>query len=428
MFYDAAAAAENNDETYEEGEEYYEENSQTIYHSSSAFEDYNLKPELVAACYSLGFQRPSRVQAFCLKSFDEGSPSVVIQSQNGTGKTVAFLLPIIQRISRNRAAPQCVIVVPTLELAQQTVKIALDLCAKIPEIQVLEISTMTNIYGKNITEQIVIGTPGRMHGVLQRYLLPLEHIKFLVFDESDVMFDMQGNIDIGTMIAYRITRDYPGVRICFCSATYNERTNHVISILLPEYKALKIKTSQLALGNIKQYVSRCHDRDAKFQAMLYMCSACTIPSTVLFCNTRVSADWIKNKLEENGRQVDVLHGGQTDEQRSEVIKRFKNSEFKVLISTNLISRGLDVPQVCMVVNYDPPIVHETGEPDYRTYLHRIGRCGRFGKLGIALNLVDSQKEYEIVMKFAKHFQHEIEELDFSNDEHLDRLMAVHGTS
>jgi|UniRef100_A0AC35GUG1 ATP-dependent RNA helicase DDX19/DBP5 len=430
MFYDSASAAEedNGGETYEEGEEYNVENSQTIYHSSSAFEDYNLKPELIAACYSLGFQRPSRVQAFCLKSFDEGSPSLVIQSQNGTGKTVAFLLPIVQRIDPNLKSPQCVIVVPTLELAQQTVKIARELCVKLPEIQVQEVSTMVDLYGKSITEQIIIGSPGRIHGALQRNRLPLRHIKFLVFDEADVMFDMQGNIDIGTKIAYHITKDYPNIRTCFCSATYNERTNHVIGILLPEYKALKIKETQLSLDNIKQYVALCYDRAAKFQALLYMCSACAIPSSVIFCNTRASADWIKNKMEENGRQADVLHGGQNDEQRSEVVKKFKNSEFKVLISTNLISRGLDVPQVCMVVNYDPPVVHETGEPDYRTYLHRVGRCGRFGKLGIALNLVSSEKEYEIVTKFAEHFQHEIEDLDFSDTTHLDQLMALHGAS
>uniref|UniRef100_A0AC34FP14 RNA helicase n=1 Tax=Panagrolaimus sp. ES5 TaxID=591445 RepID=A0AC34FP14_9BILA len=436
MFYDSESAQNHPNDSDEEAPdggdncEIFDHESNTMYQSTSTFEDHNLKPELIAACYSLGFQRPSGVQEFCLKAFDKGSPSLVIQSQNGTGKTLSFLLPIVQRIDPSILSPQCIIVCPTLELAQQTVKIARDLCSKIPEIQIQEVSIMVNLIGKNVTEQIVIGSPGRLHNSLRRNDLPLEHIKFLVFDEADSLFDMQGNIDIGTKIAFYMTKRNPNIVTCFCSATYNDRTNSVIDILLPEYKCLRVKTPHLALENIKQYVARCHDRNSKFQALLYMCSMCSIPSSIVFCNTKASADWIQKKLEESGRQTGVLHGGQTDEQRSDVVKRFKNSEFKVLISTNLISRGLDVPAVSMVVNYDPPLIHSDQidkEPDFRTYLHRIGRCGRFGKYGITLNLVDSDKEFGIVKKFAEHFQHEIEPLDFSNTEHLDQLMAIHGS-
>ncbi|VDM57764.1 unnamed protein product [Angiostrongylus costaricensis] len=183
-----------------------------------------------------------------------------------------------------------------------------------------------------------------------------------------------------------------------------------------------MKREDQALPNIKQYFVECPGRDAKYQAVVELYSGLTIASCVIFTHTRRSASWLAERMVEKGHLVGVLHGEMSVEERAESIQRFKDGDFKVLITTNVCARGIDVSQVTIVINYDPPLMYENpSEPDYDTYLHRIGRTGRFGKAGIAINFVDSREVLIVIKKIEAFFGKPIPKLDPSD---LEQLEAV----
>ncbi|KIH62405.1 helicase protein [Ancylostoma duodenale] len=179
-----------------------------------------------------------------------------------------------------------------------------------------------------------------------------------------------------------------------------------------------LKREDQSLPNIKQYFVECPGRDAKYQAVVELYSGLTIASCVIFTHTRRSASWLAERMIEKGHLVGVLHGEMSVEERASSIEQFKEGIFKVLITTNVCARGIDVSQVTIVINYDPPLLYENpSEPDYDTYLHRIGRTGRFGKAGIAINFVDSREALAIIKKIEAFFGKPIPKLDPSDLEH-----------
>ncbi|KJH45668.1 helicase protein [Dictyocaulus viviparus] len=184
-------------------------------------------------------------------------------------------------------------------------------------------------------------------------------------------------------------------------------TKRKLSLEFP-VKQFTLKREDQSLPNIKQYLVECPGRDAKYQAVVELYSGLTIASCVIFTHTRRSASWLAERMTEKGHLVGVLHGEMSVEERAESIQRFKDGDFKVLITTNVCARGIDVSQVTIVINYDPPLLYETpSEPDYDTYLHRIGRTGRFGKAGIAINFVDSRETLLVIKKIEAFFVEQV---------------------
>ncbi|KAE9418425.1 hypothetical protein Angca_009611 [Angiostrongylus cantonensis] len=214
----------------------------------------------------------------------------------------------------------------------------------------------------------------------------------------------------------------PGVQTMLFSATYGEDVVRFAMHLIKNAVTVTLKREDQALPNIKQYFVECPGRDAKYQAVVELYSGLTIASCVIFTHTRRSASWLAERMVEKGHLVGVLHGEMSVEERAESIQRFKDGDFKVLITTNVCARGIDVSQVTIVINYDPPLMYENpSEPDYDTYLHRIGRTGRFGKAGIAINFVDSREVLIVIKKIEAFFGKPIPKLDPSD---LEQLEAV----
>lgn len=184
------------------------------------------------------------------------------------------------------------------------------------------------------------------------------------------------------------------------------------------------------LHRIKQYVVKCETRDDKFQALIKIFASVPLTSSIIFTYTRKSAQWIADKMAATGRKVALLHGELPKEVRAENVARFANSEYKILVTTNVASRGLDIPQVALVINYDPPFLSNINPPttpdhlgyaDYDTYLHRVGRTGRFGKPGLVINLVDNDISDKLFKEIAEYFECPMQVLDPNNYTDLDKL-------
>ncbi|KAK6738631.1 hypothetical protein RB195_020631 [Necator americanus] len=392
-------------------------------HSIRSFRDLRLRPELLEALNLLGFTQPSKIQEFALPLLIMEPPTnIIAQSQSGTGKTATFVLTMLSRVDPSNKYPQCLCLAPTYELAIQIGDVVAKMAQFMPDVAV-HYAVRGVKPSAPITEQIIIGTPGKLVDYLTKYnCLDASHIRCLVLDEADVMINQAGYTQQSTQIYNIIEEASPVVQTMLFSATYGEDVVKFAMQLIKNAVTVTLKREDQSLPNIKQYFVECPGRDAKYQAVVELYSGLTIASCVIFTHTRRSASWLAERMIEKGHLVGVLHGEMSVEERAASIEQFKEGIFKVLITTNVCARGIDVSQVTIVINYDPPLLYENPtEPDYDTYLHRIGRTGRFGKAGIAINFVDSREALAIIKKIEAFFGKPIPKLDPSD---LEQLEAV----
>ncbi|KAI6238457.1 RNA helicase [Aphelenchoides fujianensis] len=380
---------------------------------------------LIDAIYELGFEQPSKIQEAALPLL-LGSPpkDILAQSQSGTGKTAAFLLTMLHRVDAEKPVPQCICLAPTFELALQIGEVARKMAKYMPAVKVRvlvkgELATPTT----RVHEQVIIATPGKLSDFLFKFrLIDAKHIICFVCDEADIMLMQQGYRDTTIRIHNEIIQNNPAVQCMLFSATFTDEVTLFAESLVPDMASITLRRSDQSLPNIKQFMIKCTSREEKYNAIINLYNMLSIASSIIFCYTRSSANWLTVQIRKTGRKVGMLHGEMTAEQRTEAVQEFRDGKFRVLITTNVCARGLDIPQVKMVCNYDPPVTFEQiPQPDYDTYLHRIGRTGRFGKKGIAVNLVDNEKAIRCVKAFEEHFGRKIEELEFNDYERLDTI-------
>jgi len=204
------------------------------------------------------------------------------------------------------------------------------------------------------------------------------------------------------------------------SATYDKDVMRFAEKLIPNATVMKLKREEESLDNIKQYYIECKDQEDKYKAIATIYGFITVGGAMIFCQTRRTATWLATKLTKDGHSVALLHGELDVSQRIDVLNRFRSSHEKILITTNVMARGIDVEQVTLVVNYDLP-TDMNKKADCETYLHRIGRTGRFGKMGIAINLVDSQVSMDVLCSIQEHFTKQIHKLNVEDVTELEQL-------
>uniref|UniRef100_A0A8D8XMG1 RNA helicase n=1 Tax=Cacopsylla melanoneura TaxID=428564 RepID=A0A8D8XMG1_9HEMI len=373
------------------------------------FEALHLKPELLKGIYEMGFYAPSKIQETALPTLLADPPhNMVAQSQSGTGKTAAFSLTMLSRVNPKIQEPQGLCLAPTYELAIQIGEVVAKMGKYITDITVRYAVRGENLErGQKITEQIIIGTPGKVldWGLKYRFF-DLSKLTVFVLDEADVMIATQGHQDFSLRIQKRLS---PECQIMLFSATYDKEVMEFAQDMVPNPLIIKLKREEESLDNIKQHYVVCKNIDEKYEAIANIYGVVTIGQAMIFCHTRKTAAWLAEKLTKEGFSVGVLTGELTVEQRLSILDRFRDGKEKVLITTNVLARGIDVEQVTIVINFDMPI-DMTGNADCETYLHRIGRTGRFGKSGIAINLVEPGGLH-VLKEIEKHFGKTIELLD-----------------
>ncbi|XP_008547801.1 eukaryotic initiation factor 4A-I [Microplitis demolitor] len=343
-----------------------------------SFDDMNLKEELLRGIYAYGFEKPSAIQQRaivpCVKGLD-----VIAQAQSGTGKTATFSISILQQIDTSLNECQALILAPTRELAQQIQKVVIALG------DFMHAQCHACIGGTNVREDIhkleqgvhvVVGTPGRVYDMISRRALRTNNIKLFVLDEADEMLSRGFKDQI-----HDVFKLLPNeVQVILLSATMPADVLEVSKCFMRRPISILVKKEELTLEGIKQFYIFVEREDWKFETLCDLYDTLSITQAVIFCNTRRKVDWLTESMHNRDFTVSAMHGDMEQRDRDLIMRQFRTGSSRVLITTDLLARGIDVQQVSLVINYDLPSNREN-------YIHRIGRGGRFGRKGVAINFV-----------------------------------------
>jgi ATP-dependent RNA helicase DeaD len=346
---------------------------------SNGFASFELDPSIIKSIEQMGFVEPTPVQLQTIPLLLEGR-DVMAQAQTGTGKTAAFGIPILQRITRGRK-PYTLIMVPTRELAVQVSEEIKKLSNFMDDVRILAVYG-----GRSIDEQfkhlkrgvdIVVGTPGRIIDHLNRKTLDLSEVEFLVLDEADRMLDMGFIEDIDFILF---------------SATIPEGVRKIAASHMKDPVRIIVSEQELVLPTTKQIYFNI-ERKNKIWALCRVLDKYQ-PKAIVFAQTKVMVDLISKRLQSYGYPAAEIHGDMTQSKREKVLKDFRASKIMILVATDVAARGLDIEGVTHVINYDIP-------EDPEIYVHRIGRTGRAGKEGIAITFITGTEMY--LLKKIKQF-------------------------
>ncbi|KAL6119436.1 uncharacterized protein ACO6RY_04010 [Pungitius sinensis] len=391
-------------------------------YSVKTFEELRLKPELLRGVYDMGFNRPSKIQESALPMMLAQPPqNLIAQSQSGTGKTAAFSLAMLSHVNPDNKWTQCLCISPTYELALQIGQVIEHMGKFCPDVKLAYGIRGNRLErGVKLQAQIVVGTPGTILDWCTKHkLIDPKKITMFVLDEADVMIATQGHRDQSIRIHRQLIKE---CQMLLFSATFEDSVWRFAEHVVPDPNIIKLKREEETLDTIKQFYVICKEKEDKFTSLCNLYGSLTIAQAMIFCHTRKIAAWLAENLSAEGHQVALLSGEMTVEQRAAVIDRFRNGLEKVLVTTNVCSRGIDVEQVSLVVNFDLPVGPD-GKADNETYLHRIGRTGRFGRRGFAVNMVDSKRSMDIIHEIEMHFDRTIKALDTSNLEEMESLIS-----
>ena len=363
------------------------------------FDDFNLKICVLRGILSYGFERPSPIQKKSILPMINGK-DIIAQSQSGTGKTGAFVISILQKVDEEIGGCQAIIVSHTRELARQSTKV----CENLGTYTKIEI--VSCIGGTNIQESrqklssncasIVVGTPGRIVDMIKRKYLHTNYVHVLVLDEADEL--LQRNFQ--EQIKDIITSLSKQTQICLFSATMPKEIIDLTEQFMSDPVKILIKREKLTLEGIKQYYVNVKKNYWKFPTICDLYKYISINQSIIYVNTIGSVSWLKEKLIEKNFTVSTIHGKMTSDERIKVMSDFKNGKSRVLISTDLLARGIDVHNVAMVINYDLP-------RDIECYLHRIGRSGRYGKKGISISFI-TENDYHMLRNIETFYATKID--------------------
>ena len=330
-----------------------------------------------------GIVEPTPVQELAIPISNQGR-DIIAQAQTGTGKTLAFMLPILEKIDVTKDYIQALIVTPTRELALQITKEAKKYAS-------LDVCILSAYGGQDIEGQVrklknkihlVIGTPGRLLDHLRRRTINLNKVSMLVLDEADLMLDM-GFLDE----VRNIIKNTPKARqTMLFSATISKGVKNLSQKFLNNPERVTIKSKEVTLDNIRQIMIRTSEQQ-KLNALCDCLEKMNPFMAMIFCKTRNMVMYLNEELAKLGYKCDELHGDMTQRKRERVMKTFRKADLPILISTDVAARGLDIEGVTHVFNYDVP-------QNVETYIHRIGRTGRAGQDGVAVTFVTNQDEYK----------------------------------
>ena len=347
------------------------------------FEDMGLSRPLLRGIAGYGFTEPSAIQASTIPALVAGR-DVLAQGQSGTGKTGAFVIGVLHRVDPGVPGVQALILCPGLELAVQIREVARCVGAH------TGVVVHGLVSGSRVSEDVralrgsahvIVGTPGRVYDYLSRGLLSLDHVRVVVVDEADKMLEEGEFLDQTQAIFRRVAAS---AQVAVFSATMPPGSVTVAKQALRDPVEVLVPAEGVTLAGIKQVCVRTHG-SLKLDYVCDVLEAVEFTKTVVFVNKRSDVEWLVSALRERGFGVAGFHGDLRGEERESVMGAFRAEGGRVLVSTDTLARGIDVQQVGLVVNFSLPRTRET-------YVHRIGRCGRFGRVGVAVSLVSARDE------------------------------------
>ena len=378
----------------------------------------NLRPALLRGIYAFGFEKPSPIQKKGLIPLVQPGHKgkrrdIIAQAQSGTGKTACFGVGSLQIIDHELEATQVLILAPTHELASQIKGVITDIgrFEKV-KVQLLVGGTSVDADRQKLDEEpphIVVGTPGRVHDMIRRKYLKTEKIDMIVLDEADEMLSAGFKDQIYKIFQYM----HNDIQIGLFSATVPETLEQLTTRFMRNPIKILVKADMLTLQGIAQYYIRLDSDEHKYATIKDLFEGLTISQAIIYCNSTRRVDDLEEAMVQDNFPVKKIHGKMDESERKDVHKDFKNGGCRVLITSDLFARGIDIQQVSVVINFDVP-------KSEHTYLHRIGRSGRWGRKGIAINFV-TRHDGAKLKHFEEYYNTQISEMPGDWSKHLNSM-------
>jgi len=374
----------------------------------SKWDDLELSHELLGGIYAYGFEQPSPIQCKAIRPIVEGC-DLLAQAQSGTGKTATFTIGALAKLKLDISAPQILILSSTHELIRQITDVVLGIGSKMDGLVLQTVVGKSNIETDiqrlhNNPPHIVLGTPGRVMDLIKRQQLNPSTFTMVIMDEADEMLS-EG---FGEQVKY-ITEQVPSTtQYVLVSATMPEEMQRIARIFMHNPVMISVKTDQLTLEGIKQfYVDVGTSRSSstlsmdKYEVLKDIYTHISVSQCIIYCNSVNRVQELCRYMLDEGFPVACIHGDMMGPEREHAIAQFRSGATRVLISSDLTARGIDVQQVSIVINYDLP-------RDRHNYLHRVGRAGRWGRKGMAINLISGPRDFEQLRLIETYYACQIE--------------------
>ena len=345
----------------------------------STWEELNIDEKILRGIYASGYERPSPIQQRAIVPI-LNKRDVIAQAQSGTGKTACFVIAILGRIELTNVSTQAIILSPTRELANQTKTVVDTIGNKMTLLKVRLMvggsSTDDSIHSNVTNPHIIVGTPGRVHDMLKRRKISANDCKIILLDEADELLTDGFRFQIYEIFQFLPTT----IQVALFSATLPTEIMDITQKFMINPQRILVKTEQLTLEGIKQHYITISNDLQKYDTIKDIFSTLVLSQSIIYCNSVKRVQDLYDTMTADNFPVCRIHSSMDSYERNSTHEDFKSGKFRVLISSNITARGIDVQQVNTVINFDVP-------DNVHTYLHRIGRSGRWGRKGVGINFV-----------------------------------------
>lgn len=390
---------ENDNNVSDISEELVFDSSDDVIHS---WDELEIEPKILRGIFAYGFEKPSPIQQRAIKPVIQGR-DVIAQAQSGTGKTATFTIGALQRVNIAEAGTQVLILSPTRELSTQTSKVVSSLGSFMDGLKIQTLFGGSSIdegssFSSRNVPHIICGCPGRVNDMMRRDRISTKSIKLIILDEADEMLSAGFKEQVYNIFQH-LNSD---VQVCLFSATLPDGISSITDKIMRNPIRICVKREQLTLEGIGQYYIAINDDREKYTTLKDLFSFITLSHTIIYCNSIKRVQDLYEAMCEDGFPVCRIHSNMDKSDRDKAFSDFRNGTSRVLISSNVTARGIDIQQVSVVINFDlPKCVH--------TYLHRIGRSGRWGRKGVGINFI-TRRDVMQIKKIEEHYSTQINEM------------------
>ncbi len=374
----------------------------TEYEAIKSFDDLDISPELLRGIFGYGFETPSLIQSTAIKPMIERR-NLIAQAQSGTGKTGAFSIGALSRVDATLAETQILILSPTRELATQIADVVTKIGAMMTGLHVKTIIGGTAIRDdardmQRTIPHVIVGCPGRVFDMIRRKYIELNQLRLIVLDEADEMLSTGFEEQI-----YNIFQMIPeAATVSLFSATLPPDILRISSRFMKDPVTISVAADKLSLDGIKQYYVAVENDQQKYETLKDLYQNISMAQCIIYCNSVQRVCTLYDAMMGDQFPACCIHGKMDRGEREQAFNQFKTGESRVLISSDITARGIDVQQVNMVINFDVPA-------NVHNYLHRIGRSGRWGRKGTAINLV-TKRDKKLVEDIEAYYCCQIDPL------------------
>ena len=366
------------------------------------WDELNLKDDILRGIFRIGFEKPTPIQGLAIPPIINFKDTIA-QAKSGSGKTGSFIISALQNLDIKNHSTQALIIAPTRELVKQISTVANNLSGLMDSIKIKTLVGGSSVnedsnYLKNNYPHIIVGTIGRIYDMVRRKNIDTYTIKLLILDEADEMLSKGFKNQI-----YDLFQFLPeNMQVALFSATFSKEIINLTEKFMKDPIKIMLKPEELTLDCIQQYYIALRDDSDKYDTLKDLFSILEVQQSIIYVNTIKRVNDLYNAMIDENFPVCYIHSNMEKAQREEALSKFRSGNFRVLISSGITARGIDIQQVSTVINFDIT-------KDVHTYLHAIGRSGRYGRKGLAINFV-TKYDIDIMKKIEKHYDINIPEL------------------